>query len=265
MRSLYVLAILLYSCARHDSGPTSLDIASAQAQRDHLCTSYDPTQVPRCDRATFHVLMVAMCGQPLPAGYESPSGKWNRDIITDNPCYPSESSSDTSRDTYMSLLLSSDKGAIQRSYTLASNNSGNTGQPSGGVGFIGDLLPTMRNEFAIRANSDDSTAIDTVFSTIQKVFTGDRGELATEWLWVNARLNGGMTSIGEAFIQTALTNTPSSPFFSCMAHRFAIKDNDQSSTLNLLSQIPQQVGDFGWGSSPWQVHYTMTVRCLEGG
>lgn len=255
MRTL-ILSLLLLSCSRHDSGATGLDISAEQAQRDALCKSFDPYTVPRCDRSTFHVLMAAMCNQTLPVQYESPSGKWNRDVL---PCYPGDSSSETSRDTYLSLLLTKDQGGITRAVNFA-QPLGDTGQPAGGVGNIAPFLPIMRGYTLAITQAD----LDAALSTVKTWDAGTTGHLTAEYLWATARLRGGLTDAGDQVLKKIWSATPTSPFFSCLYHRFSLRDNDQAGTVALLRGMPQDTGDFGWGSSPWQVHYALTVKCLEG-
>jgi hypothetical protein len=256
MRSLYVLALLLVSCSRHDSGATSLDLTQAQAERDQLCATFDPASVPRCDRATFHVLMSAMCGEALPTEYESPSGKWNRDL---EPCYPTDSSSETSADTYLGVIMSHDKAAIDRFVKLAEPQGWNTGLPAGGVGNIQYLTPLLPK---LELNPIISTAIDATISAYAKVTTGVRAHLIAFYIWESARQNGGVTALEASTLATLSDATPADPLLACLKHRFG--DGDQSNTLALLQVLPQELNDFGWGSAPWQIFYTSTVACLEG-
>jgi hypothetical protein len=205
--------------------------------------------------------MTAMCGQPLPLQYESPKGKWNRDTST---CYPEESRSETSRDAYLSLVLSQDKAAISRAISLAEANGGDTGAPAGGVGFVGDLLPLMRRTVSNLLTGEADGIVDDGLEAAQKAFEGHRGHLVASYLWATARAKGGLTAAGSALLKKLHDDTPDSPYMACLYHRFSRLNNDQRDTIVLLRSIPQQDNAFGWGSSPWQIHYALTVSCLEG-
>ena len=260
MRLLVVILITMFlSCSRHDSGSTS-GIGEFQQTRDQLCHDFIIETVPRCDRATFHVLMAAVCpGMLLPVQYEYPSGKWNRDV---KPCYPEDSASETSRDTYLSLVLSGQKDAIQRAVEYQTN--GDTGEPKGfgQVGNISVLLPIMRSMLGLRAQ-DDAT-VDSGIESARTAFSGHRGHLLAGYLWAVARLRGGLTVAGTSLLKELHDETPDSPYISSLFHRYSVLDNDQSGTLDLLRQVPHTIGDYGWGSSPWEVHYALTVSVLEG-
>jgi hypothetical protein len=260
MRHL-ILTFLLIGCSRIDSGTADLDLTKYQQERDRICATFDASTITRCDRSTFHILMTAMCGQPLPTQYESPEGKWNRDTTT---CYPEDSRSETSRDAYLSLVLSKEKDALTRAISLASDNNGDTGLPSGGVGNISDLLPIMRQTASSYLTGEADSVVDDGLEAAKKAFTGHRGHLIAGYLWARARLNGGLTVAGSALLKQLHEETPDSPYLSCLYHRFSRLDNDQQDTLLLLDKMPHKDNTFGWGSSPWQVHYTLTVKCLEG-
>ena len=259
---LLIVTFLLLSCSRHDGGGASgIDLSKYKAERDRICDTFDATTIERCDRSTFHILMTAMCNQPLPLQYEAPEGKWNRDVES---CYPEDSRSETSRDAYLSLVLSQDKAALSRAISFAESNGGNTGAPSGGVGFIGDLLPIMRRTVSNLLTGEADGTVDDGLEAAKKAFEGHRGHLVAEYLWARARLNGGLTVAGAALLRQLHNETPESPFLSCLYHRFSRLDDDQSGTVKLLEKMPRKDNTFGWGSSPWQVHYTLTVKCLEG-
>jgi hypothetical protein len=202
-----------------------------------------------------------MCNQPLPLQYEAPEGKWNRDIES---CYPEDSRSETSRDAYLSLVLSQDKAALSRAISFAESNGGDTGSPAGGVGFIGDLLPIMRRTVSNLLTGEADSTVDDGLETAQKAFTGHRGHLVAEYLWARARLNGGLTLAGSALLRQIHDETPESPYLSCMYHRFSRLDNDQRDTIRLLNKMTRSVNAFGWGSAPYEIFMPLTVACLEG-
>ncbi len=262
MRQL-MLTFLLLSCSRLDSGAAGgIDLAPYKAERDRICAEFDAGSVERCDRSTFHVLMAAMCpGMKLPTEYEVPSGKWNRDTA---PCYPEDSRSETSRDAYLSILLSQDKAAISRAISFADSNGGDTGAPSGGVGNISDLLPLMRRTVSHLLTGEEDGLADDGLEAAKKAFTGHRGHLIAGYLWATARVNGGLTLAGSALLKQLHNETPDSPYLSCLYHRFSRLDNSQRGTINLLKRITKVKNAYGWGSSPWEIHYTATVACLEG-
>jgi hypothetical protein len=254
------VVVLTMACSRSDSGASSgIDLSPFQSQRDLLCGAFDPSTIERCDRSTFHILMSSSCGQPLPTQYEQPEGKWNRDVES---CYPEDSRSETSRDAYLSTLLSQDKAAISRALQWAERNGGDTGLPAGGVGNVSDLMPLMRRSVHLTGEAD-STA-DEGLEAIQKAFSGHRGHLIAGWLWARARIYGGLTVGGAALLRKLHDETPESPYLSCLYHRFSRLDNDQSGTVKLLKRMPHEDNTFGWGSSVWQLHYVLTVSCLSG-
>jgi hypothetical protein len=252
---------MLPACSRHDGGAAVVDLTKYQQERDRICDTFDASTIERCDRSTFHVLMTAMCGQDLPTEYESPSGKWNRDV---DPCYPEDSRSETSRDAYLSLLLSQEKKAIARAISWASANGGDTGNPAGGVGNISDLLPLMRRTVSNLLTGEADGVVDDGLEAAKKAFTGHRGHLIAGYLWATARVNGGLTAAGRSLLWTLHKETPESPYLSCLAHRFSRYSTDQHDTIKLLDKMPRVENTFGWGSSVWPAHYALTVACLEG-
>jgi hypothetical protein len=256
-RSLVIFALSLYlfpACSRSDAGETP-NIQSIKNYRDHLCQTYDASKITRCDRSTFHVLLAWSCGQPLPTQYEYPSGKWNRDV---EPCYPEESRSETSQDTYLGVILSQDKAALQRVWDYAEPRDWETGLPENGVGDIRALVPIMRE--TLRLGESDGI-IDDGIEAAKKAFTGHRGHLLAGYLWSVSHLRGGLTSFGTTLLKKLHEDTPDSPYLSCLYRRHALKG--QNPTLRLLKKV--KPGDqFGWGSSIPEVHYALTVKCLEG-
>jgi hypothetical protein len=94
-------------------------------------------------------------------------------------------------------------------------------------------------------------------------FLGDhRGHLITLWLWAESRINSGVIPIGVEILHAIHRETPDSPFLSCMYHRFS--DGKQEGTLKLLSKISKDKNTYGWGSSRWQIHHVLTLKCLTG-
>ena len=263
MRILFTMLYLavMAGCSRSDSGAASgIDLSPFQSQRDLLCGAFDPSTIERCDRSTFHILMTAMCKQPLPTEqYEVPSGKWNRDTES---CYPEDSRSETSRDAYLQLVLSQDKAAISRAIAFAESNGGNTGAPAGGVGFVGDLLPLMRRTVSHLLTGEADGTVDDGLEAAGKAFEGHRGHLVAGYLWATARVHGGLTLAGSAMLRQIHEETPDSPYLSCLYHRFSRLDNDQSGTVRLLKQTGTKT--FGWGSAPYELFTVLTVACLEG-
>jgi hypothetical protein len=122
----------------------------------------------------------------------------------------------------------------------------------------------MRRTVSNLLTGEADGTVDDGLEAAQKAFKGHRGHLVAEYLWARARLNGGLTVGGAALLRQLHNETPESPFLSCLYHRFSRLDDDQSGTVKLLEKMPRKDNTFGWGSSPWQVHYTLTVKCLEG-
>lgn len=240
-----VLLAFVVSCSRADNGDADVPV-NYKLWRDELCQKFDPMTITRCDRATFHVLMNAMCGKPLPTEYEFPYGKWNRDI---NPCYPNDSSSETSFDTYLSVVMSHNEDAIKRIVTYAKPLKWETGAPAGGVGNIITLVPLLRSLL----QKPETLSFDAI--------SGHRGHLIAGWLWEWSYLNDGLLPVEVEILRQIADKTPSSPYFSCLYRRFSGKD--QSHTLDLLEKVHTK-STFGWGSSVGAIHVALTVACLEG-
>jgi hypothetical protein len=245
IRSLVVASILLTGCSRSDEGETH-GIEHYKMWRDTVCQEFDPSTITRCDRATFHVLMNAMCNKPLPTEYEYPSGKWNRDV---KPCYPDDSSSETSFDTYLSVKMARDDEAMRRVVAYAQPLDWQTGLPAGGVGNIAPLIPLM-GDYIQRPETLNYEAI-----------SGFRGHLIAGWLWEWAHLNGGLNAGETEILRQLHKKTPSSPYFSCLYRRFSGKD--QQHTLSLMENINAN-SNFGWGSSKPSIFVALSVACLEG-
>jgi hypothetical protein len=253
-----IVSLPFQSCSRQDNGESGINLSRYQAERDRLCQAFDPATVQKCDRSTFVILMRAMCNQPVPTEFEHPEGKWNRDEQAS--CYPNESRSETSRDAYLSLVLSQDKAAIARGLAWAEKNNGDTGLPSGGVGNVTDLMPIMRR--SVRLTEEADGVAEDITEAVQKAFSGHRGHLVAGYLWARARLNGGLTVAGAALLKKIHDETPESPYLSCLYHRFSRLDHDQSGTVRLLKQTGTKT--FGWGSAPYELFTVLTVACLEG-
>jgi hypothetical protein len=251
------LVAMVVGCGE-DAGRAQIDLRKYQSERDTICQYFDPAEITRCDRATFHVLMAAACGQSLPTKYEFPPGKWNRDV---EKCYPEESRSETSRDTYLSVVLGNDQAANRRVIDYAQDRGWETGEPIGGVGNIAPLVPILRS--ANLAEASD-TVIDEGIEAAKKAFEGHRGHLIAGYLWQVARLRGHLTWIGQSLLHKISDQTPESPYLRCLYYRFAGRADDMADVGRLLDQIPHKENTFGWGSSPWQVHFALTVSCLEG-
>lgn len=237
--------LLLMSCSRSESNEIDVPV-NYKIWRDHVCQKFDPSTITRCDRATFHVLMNSMCGKPLPTEYEFPAGKWNRDVA---PCYPKDSRSETSFDTYLSVVMSRDEDAIRRVVDYAKPLKWETGLPAGGVGNIIPLIPLLR----AMLQKPETLSFDAI--------SGHRGHLIAGWLWEWAYLNGGLLPVEVEILRQIADKTPSSPYFSCLYRRFSGKD--QSHTLELMKNIHAK-SNFGWGSSVPGIHVALTVACLEG-
>lgn len=255
------VVFLLLGCRRHDEGKTPLDFNAAKVRRDYLCATWNPEEVERCDRSTFDVLMAAMCDKLVPRKYENPIGKWNRDTAE---CYPTDSRSETSRDTYLSLVLSQDKEAIANAITWAESNNGDTGHPVGGVGNVKDLLPLMRRAISSDFTTQTESMIDDGIEAAKTALSGHRGHLIGEYIWAEARINGGITALGATILRQLNEETPNSPWLSCMYRRFSRLKLSQDVTIELLDMMKWEPNTFGWGSSIPAVHYAMTVKCLEG-
>jgi hypothetical protein len=73
-----------------------------------------------------------------------------------------------------------------------------------------------------------------------------------------------LTSAGTILLKTLHDETPADPYFSALYHRFSALDSGQDGTLELLKNIPREIGDFGWGSAPPEVFTVLTVAVLEG-
>lgn len=242
--SIFVTA-MLPACSRSDEGETH-GIEHYKMWRDTVCQEFDPMTITRCDRATFHVLMNAMCGKPLPTEYEYPSGKWNRDV---KPCYPNDSSSETSFDTYLSVKMARDDAAMSRVITYAKPLGWDTGLPAGGVGNIAPLIPLM----GVYLQSSTTPNLGAI--------SGFRGHLIANWLWEWAYIQGGLNAGEIEILHQLHKKTPSSPYFSCLFRRFSGKD--QQHTLDLMKNINAN-SNFGWGSSRPEIFIALSVACLEG-
>jgi hypothetical protein len=120
----------------------------------------------------------------------------------------------------------------------------------------------MRRTVSNLLTGEADSVVDDGLEAAKKALKGHRGHLIAGYLWARARLNGGLTVVGQALLNKVHSETPESPYLSCLAHRF--NDGDQTDTVHELEIMPQTPNAFGWGSSPWEVHYVATVACLEG-
>ena len=241
----FLITSLLMGCSRADDGEAKIPLSWYKAKRDVICQEFDPATIDRCDRSTFHVLMNAMCNKPVPTEYEYPSGKWNRDVA---PCWPTDSRSETSQDTYLSLIMSQDKDALKRAAAYAEPNGWETGIPEGGVGNIRALVPLLEDYRAPRE--------------IPNIFQDHRGHLTALWIWADARKHGGAIALEREWLKKIYKETSDSPFFSCMYRRF--NKMDQRVTMEKLDRISTKKNTYGWGGSFSSLHFVMTTKCLEG-
>jgi len=258
-----ILALLLVAaCGRHDDGPADKTILEqAKPYYDEACASYQPSQTPRCDRATFVASQTTLCGDHYGlAQYEITPGQWMRDTTE---CYPDESKSQCSRDTYLWVMFD----AYKRGDFARLQRIKDYGEAHDWVMCVGDddrvsikPLVSLLNKILDGQNLvGEADAMPDDLDVVTKALAGFRGHLVAGYLWFRGDVLHGLTT--NVTLRLIKEETPASPWFSSLFHRFDSKDTDQGGTLELLKVAD---GDYGWGSSPPQFHKAATYKVLEG-
>ena len=253
MRLILVTALLLSSCARHDSGEAEPSILEqAKPYYIQACESYNPENTPRCDRSTFVAWMTLLCNKDFGlSAYEKESGVWWR---SPESCYPDESKSQCSRDAYLAIIFEAykrkDFQRIKDIYDYAEKNAWVMCEGDEAVTSIAPLKSIIvkilsQNNMPLVGESSDALADD--LDIIEKALSGFRGHLVAGYLWLRGDVLGGLTS--TITLKALKDQTPDSPYFSALYHRFDSKNNSQEETLRLMKNTGPE-NNFGWGSSP---------------
>ena len=90
---------------------------------------------------------------------------------------------------------------------------------------------------------------------------GFQGHLLASYIWLDARISGQVSGIELDALNVLTSQTPQSPFFSALYHRFS--DGNQDGTLELMRSWNTPYSNF-WGSAPDSVMFTVTTAILEG-
>lgn len=234
---------LLCSCGHHASQDTKLNFTDLQHQRDQIVATYNTETITKCDYATFALLYNAFGGKADLTGLEDPSGKWNRNA---QPCYPTESNSETSLDTYLMALQyaasTHDMGLVDRIVAYAEPQDWVTGAGPVGITSILPLVP--------------------VLGGMQLAVSSFRSDLLAVYILLTGRLNGDISTMDVDTLKLLNKETPGNPLYLAILHRFT--DGDQTDTVDYLQTMSHTVGATGWGSCPYEVLFTVVVGIMEG-
>ena len=242
MKRLLLTALLLCSCGHHVSQDTSSGFADIQAQRDAYVASFTAESITKCDRLTFTAIMESVTDGKTTLSYENPVGKWNRDT---QPCYPAESSSECSLDSYLSVLhyaTAHDRSIMQRMGQYLPARKWLCGEGPSGVTDISKLKGVIQAGYALAPQSDDA-------------LVGFQGNLAASYIWLQKRIRGSNTLAEIAAAKLLSADTPRNPFLSAVA-------GDKERTIANLRDFPTPVSQF-WGSAPDDVIYVVSAYILE--
>lgn len=253
MRPL-LLILLLTSCHRHASEPTRDPFADAQTRRDEVVAAFDVKTIKRCDFATFAPLFGAFTARSVPFhDLETLPGKWERDR---EPCYPDASQSETSQDSYLSVLHYAmtvrDWGIPQRMLIHAKPPEYRTGAGPLGVVSIAALVPTIIEMEGFEALVEEEPSL-----------VGFRGHLVAMFVWLRARVRGSVSDLELSLLREAWEENLQSPLLTALFHR--LTDGDQADAIEKLAAYePSSGSPFGWGSCPPELYIALTVAALEG-
>jgi len=125
-----------------------------------------------------------------------------------------------------------------------------TGQGDSGVTSIFPLIPIMTDMMVLNL-----TSIEDMASSFQA------HDLASYMLLIG-RVKGGFNNTELNIMKTLVNNAPTNPFYLAILHRFT--DGVQSGAIDALNKMPEVDSPTGWGSSSWQVIFTVTVGIMEG-
>jgi hypothetical protein len=246
MKKSIILLIVLSSCshkAQDVTGPRNF--SDIQARRDDMLQTFQPSTITRCDYATFALLWNAVGGHASIAGLENPSGKWNRHF---QPCYPVDSQSETSRDSYLSLLhltqTTGDMTPIKRVLDYAKPLNWITGAGPIDVTSIAPLVPAMQ----------------AVAERLPVVIPGFSAHQMASYLWLMGRRQGALNEVEMQALKILVSNQPDAPIMLALLHRFT--DGDQTETVAALDSMTDAA--VFWGSAPNDVYYAVTVAIAEG-
>jgi hypothetical protein len=261
MIRLLAILMLLGGC-RHEAQKSPAATEDLRQEYETRCARVEINKITRCDRVTFVGLLAAFCPgrEGELARYENPAGKWNRDTET---CWPTDSSSETSRDGYLSVLHKafSDADIVKRIVKYAEPNDWNTGEGPDGVQNIWPLAPTMRLMLDGQRLQEDSDQLP--------FLAGFRGHLVGSYILLRGRIKGSIGPLEYQFAeQLAAEDVESvrkwgkSPFFSALVHRFS--DGDQTEAENILRNFPEGESPYGWGSCPNDIYWILSYATMKG-
>lgn len=260
----FALVFTLGGCGRHDNEEASTPILE-QAKPFHTeaCASYRPEQTPKCDRSTFVAAMTTICAKDFGLSqYKKAPGVFWR---SPEDCMASqESTSQCSRDTYLWVLFNAwkkkDFATIQEIHDFGISHDWLMCDGPEGVVGIKPLVSLINKMLASQTLTEFPMPddLDAVLAALQ----GFRGHLIDGYLWFRASVLGGLTS--AVTLKIIHEQTPDSPWFSSLFHRFQVGDGDQGESLELMKKTPHEDGTFGWGSSPFWFHLAATYAVMKG-
>ena len=251
---LGTLVTLAVSGCRREVVETETTFAVAQERRDVICLEMMPAQIERCDYGTFASLVVAFCPRVsvdfAVASLEDPAGKWRRHF---DACYPAESKTETSKDTYLSVLhLAHGLGESGlpilyriRDYVKAPLYLTGEGDPR--ITSIMPLMPLLTRMLSEKREGG--------FETLPF-----QASLLANYVWLVARVTGGMSEIEYQALAAMRAQNPENPWLQALYHN--LKDGDHEDTLKALEEYDMS-SNYGWGSAPPGLQYILAVAVME--
>jgi hypothetical protein len=254
--SLIYILILAFGCGHRQKERERDDISEAQEIRDKSCATFDINKTPRCDRLTFAAIVAAYCPEKRSIAAYYRDGMWHRDL---KACYPNESKSECSRDSYLSVIhyaLEKKKPSIleQMHDDLAPRNWKCGPGPSGvtSVFAFKNLIANAADSLLVVSGSDGA-ALDSVLENF-------RGHLLAMYLWADVKAGNAQTMVDQYLVNRLRRELPESPLYEALYQRFHRQEYDRA--LTLLAEM-DDASDW-WGSAPNAAYIAATVAIMEG-
>ena len=275
---LFWLVVQIAGCSHNDKSGDNIAVTAA-GKRDLLLAQISEIQDKfgfvgtRCDSTTFTAMLMAFSSVDVNIGLaETEPGKWSRHV---EPCYPDESQSETSLDVYLMvlhwLLSMPDRQSALNFLARIIERGTSTGwiMGQGPVEFtnILALVPLIeRIEDLLKGNATVELTVDES-SDLIPILTGHKGHIAAFYSLLHGRITGHITTGELLLLEQMAGDSPSNPIFQAIYHRF--KDGDQSIMANIIindfaDEINDDVGCYGWGSSPCSLFAIVPVGIAEG-